>query len=223
MNPEEYERIEAYMLACMTDAAHDREHIYRVLYTALDIAETEAGTDLDILTTAALLHDIGREAQARDPAVCHAEAGSQMAYEFLLGLGWEEGRAAHVRDCVLTHRFRTDRRPGSLEAKILFDADKLDVTGAVGIARSLMYGGQITQPLYRLDDRGEVLTDPKSPPSFFREYNYKLRGIADTLHTERARALARGRQAVSDAFYDALLEEVQDCRKRGLEELNRIL
>ena len=203
------------MLRCMSDATHDKEHIYRVLYTALDIARTEAGADLDILTAAALLHDIGREAQARDPALCHAEVGSQMAYDFLLGLGWPETRAAHVRDCVLTHRFRDDRRPASLEAKILFDADKLDVTGAIGIARTLMYGGQIAQPLYYLDGQGNILTDPQSPPSFFREYNYKLRGTADTLYTEQARALARSRRVVSDAFYDALLGEITQCFESG--------
>ncbi len=54
------------MLSCMNDGAHDRQHIYRVLYYALDIAE-EYCIDQDVLIAACLLHDIGRDAQFRNP------------------------------------------------------------------------------------------------------------------------------------------------------------
>jgi uncharacterized protein len=59
----------------MKDSAHDTEHIYRVLYVALDIARYEENVDGDVLIAACLLHDIGREEQNADPAVCHAAAG----------------------------------------------------------------------------------------------------------------------------------------------------
>ena len=58
-----YEKLEGYMQSCMKDSAHDKEHVYRVLYLALDIAKTEPQTDLDILIAACLLHDISRQAQ----------------------------------------------------------------------------------------------------------------------------------------------------------------
>lgn len=45
----EYEKLEAYMRACMEDSAHDAAHIYRVLYTALEIAETEPGVNGRVL------------------------------------------------------------------------------------------------------------------------------------------------------------------------------
>ena len=179
MDRAEFQAIEGYMLQQMADMAHDAQHVYRVFYTALDITGRETEADRDIVAAAALLHDVGRAAQARDPALCHAQVGSEMAYRFLTReLGWDEGRAGHVRACVLTHRFRSDRPPESLEAKIVFDADKLDVTGAIGVARTLMYGGQVGQGLYRLDQDGKVLTGAETAPSFFREYNFKLRGIA---------------------------------------------
>ena len=83
-----YAAIESHMLSCMGDSAHDKEHIYRVLHMALDLAGHEGeDVDRDILTAAALLHDIGREDQFRDPSLCHAEAGSVKAYDFLLSLG----------------------------------------------------------------------------------------------------------------------------------------
>jgi uncharacterized protein len=47
----------------MTDSAHDKEHVYRVLYVALDIAKYEECADIDVLITASLLQDIGRKEQ----------------------------------------------------------------------------------------------------------------------------------------------------------------
>lgn len=61
MTRETYTMLENYMCSCMTDIAHDKEHIYRVLYRALEIAEEEPGTDYDVLIAACLLHDIGRQ------------------------------------------------------------------------------------------------------------------------------------------------------------------
>ena len=78
MKKTEFQKIEKYMLECMKDSAHDSEHIYRVLYTALHIAETELMVNTDILIAACLLHDIGREAQFKNSSICHAAAGGVM-------------------------------------------------------------------------------------------------------------------------------------------------
>jgi len=80
MNRETYCLLENYMLSCMEDSAHDREHIYRVLFNALEIAETERGVDYDVLIGACLLHDIGRKEQFENHALCHAMVGSEKAY-----------------------------------------------------------------------------------------------------------------------------------------------
>ena len=55
MTRETYTLLEDYMLSCMEDSAHDKEHIYRVLYAALDIAGTEKDVDMDVLITACLM------------------------------------------------------------------------------------------------------------------------------------------------------------------------
>ncbi|MBR2145622.1 MAG: HD domain-containing protein [Akkermansia sp.] len=44
----------------MTDSAHDREHVYRVLYAALNLARGEENVNYDVLIAACLLHDVGR-------------------------------------------------------------------------------------------------------------------------------------------------------------------
>ena len=74
MTQETYKVIEAYMLRSMDDSAHDSEHIYRVLYNALEIAKAEDAVNFDILIAACLLHDIGRKEQIADPnfeGYCH--------------------------------------------------------------------------------------------------------------------------------------------------------
>lgn len=179
MNKEMYLKIERYMLSCMNDGAHDSQHIYRVLYFTLDLAN-EFTVDNDVLIAASLLHDIGRDAQFKNPKCDHAIIGADMAYNYLSEIGWDENKAVHIKDCITTHRFRNNNLPITLEAKILFDADKLDVTGAIGIARTLVYKGIVSEPLYYVDDNGNVFDSMlDSRPSFFREYNWKLKNVYD--------------------------------------------
>ena len=206
------------MNQCMTDSAHDREHVRRVLYLALDIASHEENADRDILTAACLLHDIGREAQYKDPKVCHALAGAEMAYVFCKKQGFSEAAARHIKACIATHRFRSDNPPESVEAKILFDADKLDVTGTLGIARTLFYKGHVGQPLYNTDERGGVLDGANDPrPSFLQEYHFKLKDIYDKFYTRRAQEIAGERRQAAVAFYESMMGELEDTYRRGRE------
>lgn len=215
MKKEIYRCLEEYMHTCMADSAHDREHVYRVVYTALNLADGEAGVDRDVLIAACLLHDIGRAAQFADPKVCHACEGAEMAFSFLLSQGFEPEFAEKVRHCIETHRFRKNNPPQTTEAKLLFDADKLDVTGTIGIARTLMYQGQAVRPLYTLTDTGEVCDGTGDcPDSFFREYKYKLEKIYNRFYTSRGREEGRKRKAAAEAFYDSLLKEVR-CSRQG--------
>lgn len=221
----EFTEIESYMQSRMLDSAHDRFHVYRVLYSALDIARTEAGVDLDVLIASCLLHDIGRQRQFADPRLCHAAAGGEMAYEYLLSRGWSGEKAGHVMECIASHRYRGDNPPRSIEAKILFDADKLDVTGALGIARTLVYGGQVSEPLYVLDGEGNIVTGGGGSDisSFFQEYNYKLENLYGSFYTGRGEEIASGRKKAAAGFYESLYREIGENRQRGAEALNALL
>ena len=224
MNRETYCLLENYMLECMDDSAHDKEHIYRVLYNALEIAKDESSVDYDVLIAACLLHDIGRKEQFENPGVSHAVAGADKAYRYLLEQGFEKCYAEQVRQCIQTHSYRKNNPAQSLEAKILFDADKLDAAGAIGIARTLIYKGIVSEPLYSMLPSGDVSTgENDTAPSFFQEYKLKLENIYSKFYTVKAKELAEERRRTAAEFYSCLYQEVSSAYQDGKIELDRVV
>lgn len=224
MTRETYSLLETYMLSCMDDSAHDREHVYRVLYHALEIAKTLTDVDYDVLIAACLLHDIGRKEQFENPSLCHAAVGGEKAFAFLTEHGFDTEYAKQVKHCIQTHRYRENNQPQTLEAQILFDADKLDATGAMGIARTLIYKGIVSEPLYSLLPDGTV-SDGKNDdaPSFFQEYKYKLEHIYDRFYTEKAASLAEERRYAAGDFYTCLYREAASSYQEGRDALAELL
>ena len=218
MTRNEYNEIESYMRSQMQDSAHDRYHVYRVLNAALDIASHIEKTDTDVLIAACLLHDIGRDEQSSDLKLCHAVIGGKKAYGFLVSLKWPEEKALHVKECISTHRFRKGKAPQSIEAQILFDADKLEASGAIGIARTLIYSGQVGEPLYILGENGKIITRDGGAEisSFFQEYNYKLKNVYKAFYTERAKEIAVKRRKAAIRFYKRLYAEVTENYDNGV-------
>ena len=222
MHRKDWLHLEAYMHQCMKDSAHDMQHVRRVLNNAIDIASSEENVNMDVLMAAAILHDVGRADELTDPTADHALTGSERAYHLILDMNFPESFAEHVRQCIRTHRFRRNDPPASLEAKILFDADKLDVCGAIGIARTLMYSGEHCRPLYSTDDDG-FIRDGKddTEDSFCHEYRFKLEGMYDRFLTRRGAELAANRQKAARDFYASLLSEVRN--DAGLNQIADLL
>lgn len=194
------------------DAAHDFEHVLRVLRLAERIGAAE-GADMDVLRAAVLLHDVARAAEhAGGP--CHAQAGAERAREILRG--HEPARVEAVAAAIAGHRFRSGEPPQSLEARILFDADKLDAMGAIGIARAYALAGAMGQRLWaevpagylgrtRGEARADFAAEEHTP---VHEYAFKLARLKDTLFTSTARRLAEGRHAFMAEFFRRLDREV---------------
>jgi len=178
------------------DAAHDFEHVLRVLANAMKIAQT-VPADLDILQTAVLLHDIARADQYRT-GVDHAAAGARRARQILQG----EPAAFVEAVChaIATHRFRTNNPPQTPEAKILYDADKLDAIGAVGIARVFAVGGTQNRRLWADDSAGEHTA--------LQEFHRKLVKLKDMLITPAARKMAQQRHDFMVKFFEQMNAEI---------------
>ena len=224
MTKDTYSLLESHMLSRMEDSAHDKEHIYRVLYAALDIAQTEMDVDYDVLIAACLLHDIARKDQLANPSLCHAKLGSEMAYSFFMEHGFPARFAEKVCHCILTHRYRNTNPPQSVEAKILFDADKVDAAGAFGLARTLIYEGTVSNPIYSLREDGSVSTgEGDVNPSFFHEYKHKLEKVYSHFYTKRGAEIARQRQKTAIDFYNGLYNEANTLYTKGQSELKRTL
>ncbi|MEE9229924.1 MAG: HD domain-containing protein [Acidobacteriota bacterium] len=192
------------------DPVHGFDHVLRVMRTAEEIG-TELGADLEILRAAALLHDAAG-ADPREDRAEHENASSDFAREILGATGWSQDRIEAVVECVLSHRYRGQQRPGSLEAKILFDADKLDVLGAFGIARTIGYAVQAGQPVFAEPSEQFLASgepEPGEPHSAYHEYLFKLRHVRDRLHTEPAKKLAVERERALKDFFDQLAAEAR--------------
>lgn len=224
MNIDLYHKIEAYMHTCMCDSAHDEEHVYRVLYNALQIAQEEQAVDYDVLIAACLLHDIARADQFQNPMICHARFGGEKARKFLLEQGLPTEFGEKVCHCIQTHRFRKANPPQTIEAKILFDADKLDVTGAIGISRTLMYQAEVDGPLYTKRFDGSISDGREDEDSsFFREYKVKLENLYDKFYTRKGAKLAYGRQKIAKDFYESLYREISEGYADGRKLLDALV
>ena len=106
--------------------SHNWDHTLRVCRLCEHLGSAE-GVDLDVLLVAAYLHDIGRGSQDDSHgAVCHAEEGARMAEAIVARLALSKDQKENILHCIRAHRFRGDRKPQTPEARVLFDADKLD-------------------------------------------------------------------------------------------------
>ena len=196
------------------DPVHGFEHILRVYRMAEHLAQAE-GAELEIVRAAALLHD------ATGPGVGETRAGHQhasaaFAGQILSAEGWPAEQIAAVQHCIRAHRFRDlSEQPETLEAQVLFDADKLDAIGAIGIYRGVAYAVLDDQNLYSLPSDSFLAAGQKLPEEAhtpYHEYLFKLSKLKDRLFTSTARQLAAGRHRLMEIFFEQLLAELNSER-----------
>jgi uncharacterized protein len=219
-----FEEIKEIVKKELSSSAHDLDHTFRVLQNAKLIASKMDNVDLEVLELAALLHDIARMREDTDKTgkTDHALLGAEMASNILRRFGYPEETIEKVADSIRSHRFRTDRTPKFLEGKILFDADKLDAIGAIGIARAYMIAGQMGERLYaKADDiesyKKQNLVGGKSTGrikdiskhSVNIEYETKFKKIPERLFTEVAKQIAYERLEFMKKFFAQLESEIR--------------
>lgn len=196
-----------------SDAVHDFDHILRVYHMAEHISRIE-GADLEIIHAAALLHDAqGAAPGAGNTRSSHQLASAEFAMEILELEGWSLEKIQAVQHCIRAHRYRHNaERPETLEAKILFDADKLDVLGAIGVARVIAYATLDGKPFYFPPSEQFQLTgreEPGEPHSAYHEHIFKLRKVGERMFTETARSIAADRSTYLESFFTRLINEWQ--------------
>ncbi len=203
----DYIRQIAEKMTSDSSGSHDWYHTKRVYDLCMKIGKVE-GADLDILGIAAYLHDIGRPYQDRAKGkVCHAEKGAELAKEILNNLHIPEKSRENIISCIRTHRFRGKNIPETIEAKVLYDADKLDSIGAVGIGRAFLFAGEVGATLHNPDITPEESESYSKNDTCYREYRIKLMKIKDRILTKEGYRIALERHTFMESFFDRFLRE----------------
>ena len=205
-------RREAKRLMAAGRGSHGFDHVERVLALALRLG-AESGADGRVLALAALLHDVGRAAEdASAGATCHAAAGARLAREILRRHGAGASLVRRVADCVRRHRYRGEARPVTREAKLLFDADKLDSLGAVGVGRAFLFAGEVGARLHTGAAAAKRARAYGRGDTAHREWLVKLRHLPGRMLTPAGRRLAAERAAYTAAFFERLAAEAAGRR-----------
>jgi uncharacterized protein len=204
-----------------TDAGHDMNHVMRVYNLALTIAKNEKDVDLEVLQAAALLHDIGGHKEMSDPTgrTDHAIVSAEMSEPILAKLGFAGGKIKYIQDCIISHRYKTENKPTTIEAKILFDADKLDSLGAIGVARAFIWIEKNHANIYKKVDIDEYIKEnmngkingriqDKSKHSPQIEFEVKTKFLIDKLYTETAKKICQERFEFFKNFLERLEREI---------------
>jgi uncharacterized protein len=192
--------------------AHDQFHANRVHDLGQRLATEYEGTVAsDVLSAAAWFHDIGRPRETAGEITDHVEWAATTAGELLLDNGVASDRVTAIQHCIQAHGIRASSpEPETPEAKLLFDADKLDALGAVGITRmSCILGeksGKDGDKVAVINDStvSESVTSALPDISLLRD---QARTRLDLLCTEPGKRLGNARWQFMKEFLDQFQAE----------------
>ncbi|UPV75556.1 HD domain-containing protein [Halorussus limi] len=204
MRDEVRERAETYFGD--VSPSHDWQHVRRVARLAETLAD-EYDPDEDVLFAAVWLHDIGRAKEDRGEIEDHAEWGATEAADILRDLGADDDTVEAVQHCIRAHRYSNDVEPETREAEILSDADNLDALGAVGVARTFVYGGELGQPMHDPDLPPEA-DDTETGETQFNHLHKKVLSLRDRMYTDAGREIAAARSEYVAEFAGRFEREV---------------
>ncbi len=198
------------------DAAHDYDHIVRVMALA-DTIQVHEGGDLPTIWAAVALHDIG-QARERRHGGDHALIGVAMAAELLANTPFPQHAIPVVQQAIRDHRMTGAATPQSIEGRILYDADKLDSLGAIGIGRLYCITGRYNQKVYAPVPADVI--EPVDPllvrqlrrradysPSI--EFKLLFGNLPERMTTRTGRKMAQERYTYMEEFFRRLKQEAE--------------
>ncbi len=190
-----------------SDAAHQLDHIHRVVKSAKQLAEIE-NADPAVVVPAAWLHDcvtMSKDSGQRNQA---SRMAAKAAGGFLRASGYDPALIPAVEHAIAAHSFSAKIPPQTIEAKVVQDADRLDAIGAVGIARCLMVGTSFGIPLYHPDEPFPQQRRPDDKQYIIDHFYVKLFTLVETMQTEAGRAEAERRTRFMRDFLSQLAWEI---------------
>lgn len=189
--------------------SHDWDHTERVYRLCMHIGRVE-DADLEVLAIAAFLHDVGRSYQDESKGtICHAEKGAEIARTLLVNYPLSDEKKRNIVHCIGSHRFRGNNHPETLEARTLFDADKLDSIGAIGIGRAFLFAGEVGAKLHNPEADLRNTRPYTAEDTGYREFKLKLSKIKDRMLTSEGKRLAQERHAFMERFFERFQQEYE--------------
>ncbi|NLB90279.1 MAG: HD domain-containing protein [Clostridiales bacterium] len=213
------------------DPVHDASHVYRVVNNACQILDHSPKADQEIVLIASLLHDIGRGKRENGKKAPHGKIGAQMAEVFLKEQEYPPEKIRHIADCIISHSYPYKGKglsPQTLEAQIVYDADKLDLTGPIGVIRAVGYGSQIGEPYYLFDKQGNPLLTQQEAKgrdghTLIKEYWTKLQHMSSGFYTDWGKQLAKVQQKMMDTFFLSFVTQLKENSEKGSVALEKII
>ncbi len=189
------------------DACHDIHHVDRVAMNAQRLAHA-AGADVDVVVAAAYVHDLDRAG---------SESPLKDAEALLVDAGFPADRLDAALECcrrVSDYSFKpAGKKPTTLEARVLQDADKLEAIGAIGVARTFSFGGMLARAMFDgsppIEDRPYDKTKGGDEHTIQHFHDKLLRLTPEEFNTAAGKRAAAVRQARLRVFLDEFNAEAE--------------
>lgn len=195
------------------DAGHDWWHMYRVANLSEKIAQHEQGADLFVVQLAAWLHDVA-DWKFHDG---DEDKALVIASQILNKYDVAQNVIHHVCMIIKDISFKgagVATRMTTLEGQIVQDADRLDAIGAIGVARTFVYGGFKNRPMHIPGQKAELHQSKeaykKSEGTVINHFYEKLLLLKDRMNTQTGQKIAQKRHNVLQSYLNQFLAE-WDC------------
>ena len=207
------EKIRPYVLELFKDdsSGHDIGHLERTMRIALKLQKIEGG-DRIIIGIAAFLHDIHRIMQNESGIFVSPKDSLGKVREILSNVDLTEEQVNSICLAIEYHEEYNwnGNNIDDINTLILQDADNLEALGAIGIARVIIMGNKMGEPLY--DDKIPINEDDdfieeNSDLSSIHHFYHKIFKLKDNMNTETARKMAEQRTDFMREFVKQFLEE----------------
>ena len=191
-------------------SGHDWWHTDRVRNNAMLIGKSEE-CDLFIVEMASLLHDMA------DWKLSNYKNDYKQIDKYLYEMSIDKKDIYHISNIIRSIDFKgseTSLELETIEAKIVFDADKLDAMGAIGIARvfafSAVYGREIFNPEIEPVKHYTFNEYKNNNSTAINHFFEKLLLLKNLMNTKTAKKIAHDRHSFMLSYLQQFFLEVDN-------------
>ena len=167
-----------------------------------------------MIGASALLHDICRPWEKKTGKSHFGNEALEIIREVLHKSGAPKEKIPLVLNVIALHDvydWTEKTEDKSIELQVVQDADNLDAIGAMGIARTFMFGGHHGQPMYLPEEDLVFVEDfvdgsPKGK-SVVAHFYEKLLKLKDNMNTQTGIKLAQKRHEIVLSFLNQFFKE----------------